>query len=85
MNWSIEGTAADIENAAVEVTHGTNEDPEAQPTPTLVAEARDAAGTLAGLLGGAVAVAILGHESTIPDDNGFMPGHVRLTVSRLNT
>lgn len=81
MNWQIESRASDLDDAPIDVTYSSSEDQTIQPDPDLLTDARQAATALAGHLGGAVAVTILGHETTGGDE--FRTAHVSITASRL--
>lgn len=73
MNWHVEGDELRVEHA-----EGENTEPDKQ----LVTAARRAATSLAKKLGGECHVEVHGHETTV--GKGFRPGHVTLSVSRLD-
>lgn len=80
MNWRVTGQAGDLGTTEIDRAEGEGKD--VKPSPALVTYARTAADTLAQKLGGKdVSVEIHGHDSK---GRGFTPGHVTVTVSRLD-
>lgn len=83
MNWHITSEAKKLKDAELVVEHGDQDNDKAEPDPKLVAAARKAAGAIASTLGSKdVHVEIHAHEAT--KGRGFRPGHVVLTVSKLD-
>jgi hypothetical protein len=84
MNWRIESMGDKLRTAAVDVTHGADEDTSTAPTDATVDTVRSAANETAKALGPRLAdvlVTIDGHEDTA--GTAFKPGHISITVSRL--
>jgi hypothetical protein len=82
MNWRIETTADSLKGHKATVERAEHEPDSAKPDPKVVTAARSAAKSLAAKLGGDVHVTIHGHETT--EGEGFKPGYVTVTVSRLD-
>lgn len=74
MNWHVDSEG--------ELTVELAEKEEAEPDKQLVATAKRAATSIAKKLSGDTYVGIHGHETT--SGRGFRPGHVTLTVSKLD-
>lgn len=85
MNWSIVGQADQLENVTPDAELGEGEGDAVEVNGKLVAQARDDAVRLAGLLGdpSECHVEIRGHE-TVADGDGFKPAHVTISVSRID-
>lgn len=83
MNWQL-NTADKLTDAELEVARGENDKPDIDPDPALVKAARKAAADIAGALGKSADhhIEVRGHETT--RGRGFRPGHVTISVSRLD-
>lgn len=83
MNWRIACEAKDLKDTEPVVEHGDQDNEKAEPDKALVDLAVKAAESIASKLDSKdVHVEINGHEAT--KGRGFRPGHVAISVSKLD-